>query len=139
MSIATDCKYNTIPWLVLYKKSFDRPVSKQPKCTFNLPLIYFAPTNIHCSGVFKDFTDWLWSFWKLWPQWFDKNWISWLMTQETRLKDSGEALQNTNISTKATMTTLATLANMVILSSLLTIANFQLSNMLSVHKTAIYF
>ena len=61
------------------------------------------------------------------------------MTQETRLKDSGEALQNTNISTKATMTTLATLANMVILSSLLTIANFQLSNMLSVHKTAIYF
>ena len=43
---------------------------------------------------------------------------------ETKLKDPGEAFVNTNISTKATMTTLASLANMVILSSLLTIVNF---------------
>ena len=56
---------------------------------------------------------------------------------ETKLRDPGEAFENTNTSTTATMTTLASLANMVILSSLL--STFQLSNMLSVHKTAIYF
>ena len=43
---------------------------------------------------------------------------------ETKLRDPGEAFENTNTSTTATMTTLASLANMVILSSLLTIVNF---------------
>ena len=46
------------------------------------------------------------------------------MTQETKLRDPGEAFENTNTSTTATMTTLASLANMVILSYLLTIVNF---------------
>ena len=62
---------NTVPQLSLYKKSIGQPVSRQQKCTFNLPSIFFAPRNIYYSRVLKDFTGWLWSFSKLWPQIFD--------------------------------------------------------------------